>query len=242
MLTREGKDDFNGLIIDGVQTYEEDLVTEDLCVTGTALLMEDLEAESVDVPGSLDVRGLLTCDDLNVSGRCQCNYGVVIETGDVSGILKVLGKINGESMSVSGKITARSSVKVYDLVIGGDFSCVGTLKSEQIDVNGSICVDGKINTSTLLLDTGFKSFADEIYADEVIVRKNEKIVTDDEYLDYLLNVTEIDCTSAALSYTRAVVLNCKRAEIGPGCVIDEIYCKEAVEISPQATVGKVVYL
>lgn len=242
MLRREEKDDFNGLIIDGVQTYEEDLETEDLCVTGTALLMEDLEAENVDVPGSLDVRGLLTCDDLNISGRCQCNYGVIIETGEISGGLKVLGKINAESVTISGKVVARESVKIYDLIVSGDFSCVGTLKSEQIDVTGSLWVDGNISTSTLFMDSCSKSFTDRIYADEVIVRKNKEMQADDEYLDYLLNATEIDCTAAELSYTRASTLTCRRAEIGPGCVIDEIYCKETVEISPQATVGKVVYL
>ena len=242
MLIREGKDDFNGLIIDGVQTYEEDLETKDLCVTGTAILLEDLEAENVEVPGSLDVRGLLTCDDLNVAGRCQCNYGVIIESGEISGSLKVAGKIDAESMAISGKVTSRSSVKVYDLDVKGELSCVGRLKCDQLDVTGSLWVDGKVRANTLFMDAGVKSYADEISADEIIVRKNQKVASDDEYLDYLLTVTDMDCKTAELSYTRIGTLICHRAEIGPGCVIDEICCKESAEISPQATVGKVVYI
>ncbi|MBE7056677.1 MAG: hypothetical protein E7388_04465 [Ruminococcaceae bacterium] len=242
MLTREGKDDFNGLIIDGVQTYEEDLETKDLCVTGTALLLEDLEAETVDVPGSLEVRGLLTCDDLSVSGRCKAGYGVIIEQGKISGSLKTSGKINAESMVVSGKLNSRSGIKVYDLDVKGELSCLNLLKCEQIDVTGSLWVDGKIDTATLFIDSGVKSYADEIYADEIIVRKNQKVVADDEYLDYLLKATDIDCNIAELAYTRIGTLACIRAEIGPGCVVDEVYCKREVTISPHATVGKVVYI
>ncbi len=242
MLTREGNEDFNGLIIDGVQTYEEDLETKDLCVTGTALLMEDLEAAHVEVPGSIDVRGLLTCDDLDVSGRCQCNYGVIVDSAKVAGRLKVIGKINAESMVVAGKATCRSPVKIYDLDIRGEFSCVGSLKCEQIDVTGSLWVDGKLRTTSLFFDSASKSYADEIYTDEIIVRRNQSVVADDEYLDYLLTVSEVDCRTAELSYTRIGTLICRRAEIGPGCVIDELYCKENVSVSPHATVGKVVYL
>lgn len=242
MLIREGREDFNGLIIDGVQKYEEDLETKDLCVPGTALLMEDLEAGNVEIPGSLDVRGLLTCDVLDVAGRCQCNYGLIIDSANVAGRLKVFGKINAESMIVGGKVTCRSAVKIYDLDIKGEFSCVGSLKCEQIDISGSLWVDGKVRTTSMFLDSASKSYADEIYTDEIIVRKNQAVVAEDEYLDYLLTVTDVDCHTAELSYTRIGTLLCRRAEIGPGCVVDEVYCKDAVDISPHATVGKVIYI
>ncbi len=242
MLTREGKDDFNGLIIDGVQTYEEDLETKDLCVTGTALLFEDLEAETVEVPGSLDVRGLLTCDNLEVSGICRCKYRVIIEHGEIGGILKVSGKIDAETLTVEGKVNCRDSVKVYDLNVKGELSAVGVLKCEELDSSGSVIVDGTLKAAGIFMDSSAKSYADRIQTDEIIVRKNENATAEDEYLDYLLRVSELDCVTAELAYTRVGTLTCKRAEIGPGCVIDEIYCKDDVIVSPHATVGKVVYL
>ena len=49
MLRKEQWDDFDGLIIDGVQTYEDNLYTHDLCITGSAMLMEDLEADKVKI-------------------------------------------------------------------------------------------------------------------------------------------------------------------------------------------------
>ncbi len=246
MLTKEQRKDFNGLIIDGVQTYEDDLVTHDLCVTGAALLKEDLEADNIEISGSADVRGLVTCDSIHVEGRLQCGYSLVVDSGEINGRLKVSGKINAETLSAYGRVTCRSSAKIYELDIAGEFSCLEKLRSEKITVMGSLWVDGSIRTQRLAIDSFSKSYADEIVADSIVVKmssseKGHKQGNSEE-TDYLLSCTEVDCDKANICYTKIRTLYCTRAHIGPGCVIDEIFCKKEMTVSPQATVGKVVYL
>lgn len=242
MLTKEQRKDFDGLIIDGVQTYEEDLVTHDLCVTGTALLKEDLEAETIDILGSADVWGLVTCDSITVEGYLTCGYSFVVDSAEINGQLKVSGKINAETLSVSGSVTCRNAAKVYEIDIGGEFSCLGKLRSEKVSVTGSLWVDGSVRTQKLVIDSSVKSYADEIVADSLLVQKSHVETNSRQEVDYLLRCTEVDCDRANISYTQIRTLYCKKANIGPGCVIDEIFCKDEVTVSPQATVGKVVYL
>ncbi len=242
MLTKEQREDFNGLIIDGIQTYEEDLVTHDLCVTGTALLTEDLEADHIEIPGSAEVRGLVTCDRISIEGRLECGYSFVVDSAEVGGRLKVCGKINAESLAAYGAVSCRSSAKIYELDVGGEFSCIGKLRSEKISVMGSLWVEGSIRTQKLIFNTALKSYADEIIADTLIVKKTALGAAAQEAPDYLLSCTHVDCDKANISYTKIKSLYCRKASIGPGCVIEEIFCKKEVTVSPQATVGRVVYL
>ena len=242
MLTKDRQKDFEGRIRDWVQTYEEDLVTQDLCVNGTALLWEDLEADSVDILGKADVRGLVTCDRLSVDGRLECGYALIIGMGEVSGRLKVAGKINAEALRAYGRVSCRSSARIYDLDVTGEFSCTGKLRTESITVMGSLWVNGSVRTRKLSIDSAAASYADEILADSLIVNRSVLDKKEGDVPDYLLRVTEADCDKANLHFTKIRTLRCKKATIGPGCVIGEIYCKNEVTVSPQATVGRVVYV
>lgn len=107
---------------------------------------------------------------------------------------------------------------------------------------GALWVDGSIRTQKLTIDSASKSYADEVVADSIVVKKSLLQQEHREETDYLFLCTEADCDKANISYTKIRTLYCKKANIGPGCVIDEIFCKNEVTVSPQATVGKVVYL
>ena len=236
MSRQERREEFNGLIIDDVQSFDEDLITHDLCVTGSALLSEDLEADYVQVPGRLDVNGMISCDELEVTGRVKCKAGVVIETGEVQGKLTSSGKINAESLNVTGTLACRASVKAYDVNVPGELSCVGKLKSEKINVTGKLRVDGSLSAMRLSVDSPAASYVDEISVDRLIVRK-----TGGEE-DYALRCSDADCRTANIAYTRIGSLSCSAAEIGPGCKIDELIYSGSVSISPEAIVRKVIKL
>lgn len=241
MLKKEQWDDFDGLIIDGVQTYEDNLSTHDLCITGSAMLMEDLEADKVKILGRAEVRGMVTCDDIIIEGDCECGYTFVVDNAEVSGSLSVFRKIHAEFFACYGQTRCRGA-KIYELDVGGEFTCVGKLKSERISVMGAFWVMGALHTQKLSIDSGQKSQADEIFSDSVVVKRSLLINEKEENTDYLLDCVNMECDKMNLSYCRIRTLSCIKGVIGPGCVIDEVICRKDVTISPEATVGKVRYL
>ena len=242
MLKRESGEEFDGLIIEGAQTYEQDLVTRDLAVTGTAVLFEDLEAARVDVPGRLEVRGMLSCDEIEVSGSVKCRERFVTERANVSGRLSAKSDMNTESLNVYGKVICRGSFTGYDVYVSGEFSCLRRLKAERVNVSGYLRVDGTVYAQRLVLESRVRNYMDGISVDRLVVKERTDAEATDEPAEFILRCTEVDCRKATLNKARIDVLNCDYAEIGPGCFIDEIFCKEDITVSPEAQVGRIVRL
>ncbi len=230
--------EFNGTVVDGEQIFDEDVSEKDLLVKGNAVFCEDVEASNLEIVGDTEVKGLVTCDKLNVGGSLKCGHNLVIETGEISGSLECFGKINAEILAVYGKASSGSSVKANELDISGDFSCVKKLHSEKISVVGTLHVTGIVIADDMTFSSAGCSSADVIDTEKLTVR--EPVVKTESDNQFLLCATTANCGTARLKKTKIQKLSCTKADIGPGCEIDELYCKEKPKISSQALVRKVV--
>lgn len=231
----------SGTVFDGSQVFEEDVTEEELLITGDAVFFEDLEAGKLDISGKADVKGLVTCDRLNVGGTLKCGHNLVIETGEVGGNIDCFGKINAEKLAVYGEVSTMASAKINELDVGGTFTCAGKLRTEEISVLGIMNVTGAVYADDITFSSEGMSKIKSIDAENITVRKPVVIKQGEQKEDsFILSTALADCGRARISFTEIEKLICRKADIGPGCVIGELRCKEKPKISDKATVRKVV--
>ena len=226
---------FNGTVIDGVEKIEENVLVDDLCISGSALFTGEVDADRIVVPGRAEFRDFLTCDDLNVAGEALTKEAVVCESIVVGGDMKTMGTIVTDVLVINGTMRSNRKVKTINLNIDGEYECLNKLFADKTVVNGSLVYVSELRSFDLKINSAIQSRAGRIVADKLVTVNRAK-----DSNEFVLTCDEAECGIAKLEYVKIDQLKCERCKIGPGCVIGRLEYTESADISSDAVVGQIV--
>lgn len=228
---------FNGIVIDNDAILDSEVNLNNIYINGKGLFTEDVDAEKFSVYGEARVKGLLSCDEITVEGTCYCEDSLISERITVSGVLEVIGKISSDDIIVSGNVLSQGDVNVALLDISGGLSCDKTISCETAKIQGYVNIKGTLKALDLFMESADISRIAKISVDNADVKKNMLSLKQD-IPEFILECGQLDCESAYLENCKIGVLLCDDAEIGPGCVIDEIAYRKTLKFHETAKIGK----
>ena len=196
------------------------------------------EYEKVSISGSGSLFGEIHCNNFSAAGR---------SSGE---------SITGaERFKASGSSSFSGTVKAQNVRAAGSFSCGGDLVAEEeLSVSGSLRVGGDLQAASvriaggLVCDGALCAKETELQADREMrleriaggnVRTRRKLIS--FFRKRRVSVTTaIEGDALDLEYVTVPRVKGQNVIIGKGCVIDLVQYRDEIQISPKATVGKVV--
>ncbi len=230
--------EFNGLIVEATERHEQDLLVPNLCVTGEAYFIGMVDADHTEIVGEAEFFDFFTCDDLLVSGKCFCKENVLAEAVKISGFLRISGKLHTDFLDVGGSLTVNKAVKTNTLGVVGSLSCRAKLKFERGVIKGVVHVAELLRCISLKIISDRTSVVHHLVADKLFVRQSGP----EEYAEvpaFLLDCDMAECDAVDLEFCKIDRLYCQKARIGPGCMVNELFCRGEIVVSPHAVVYKV---
>ena len=225
------KRSFDGTVIDGVDKIEENVLLDDLCVSGRAVFLGEVDADRVVIPGSAEFREFTTCDDFHVSGSALVKGEFVCESLVVQGEARTLDTLHSDLIIVEGYLKSSRKVKTINLNVDGTFECSGRVFADEIKTGGRLLALGEMKCFELDIESGKESIVGRLQADTLRVKNSLPSET-----EYVLNCDYADCGTVDIEYAKIDCLRCDQCRIGKGCVIGKLDCRGEAEISPDAVV------
>lgn len=222
------------------------------------------EYEKISVSGSGRLRGLVRCTGFSSSGAC---VGDSLEcTGDfrASGSASFSGSIKAENVSVSGGFSCGGNLTAVEkIACSGSAKGGNNVKCDRLSVSGTLKVPGDVEVETVrvsgVLHCGGLLNAEDISIEfqqgmeigsiggskiSILMSKNRKAHARLPLLSSLIKTGTVRVTSAiegdeiALESVTCPRVTGRIVAIGEGCEIALVQYTQAVEISPNAKVGK----
>ncbi|MCL6518026.1 bactofilin [Alicyclobacillus sp.] len=194
-----------------------DIACEALRVLGNCRAEGRLDAQVVDVTGTLDVADGMRGGRVLGRGTVTVRKDAVWSQVRYRGVLTVDGGCRADRLDVRGMLN-----------VGGD------LDAEACVIAGTLTVEGFVNAESLELVLFGPSRAGGIGGGKVWVRPSRMpFAADGE-----LTVDEVEGDEVVLDRTIARVVRGGRVTIGRGCRVDVVEYREAYEADPRAEVGE----
>ncbi|MBN1329370.1 MAG: hypothetical protein JXA54_07845 [Candidatus Heimdallarchaeota archaeon] len=124
---------------------------DEVYVLGGLHSVGSLNANIVDIKGSIDIQGSLWANSINVMGGCTIGADMIAEYDiNIQGGVKTGGNLKGKRIEVSGGIKSREAIVGTNLDVKGGVSAVNDIKIEgPIEVLGGISSHGSISSQSL---------------------------------------------------------------------------------------------
>ena len=226
---------FNGTVIDGVERIEENLLLDDLCVSGSAVFMGEVDADKLVVYGSAEFREFATGDDVRIIGDSVFKNDLVCESLVVPGDAYILGVTSSDVVIVEGRMRANHKVKTISLNVNGVLYCHDKLYADKILVKGAIESDSSIRCIDIRFTSERRSVVRHSVKDKLF-----SVSRAAEPGEFVLCCDNAECGNANIEYAKIDYLRCERCKIGRGCVIGKLECAGNAEIAPDAVVEEFI--
>lgn len=222
---------FNGTVIDGVERIEENLLLDDLCISGNAVFVGEVDADKLVVYGSAEFREFATGDDVRIIGEAVFKNDLVCESLVIPGDAHVLGVTSSDVLIVEGRMKANHKVKSLSVNVSGELLCQDKLYADKILVKGLLSADSSIRCMDIRFTSERRSTVRNIVTDKLF-----SVSRAAEPGEFVLCCDSAECGNANIEYAKIDFLQCDRCKIGRGCVIGKLECTGKAEISPNAVV------
>ncbi len=226
---------FNGVVIDGVETIDDNLLLDDLCVSGSALFTGEVDADKIVIPGQAEFREFVTCDDMNIAGEATFKNELVCESIVVPGSAKMLDKVITDVLIVDGSLKANRKIKTINLNVDGTIESFDKLYADKALVKGSVIYASELRCFDVRITSEYPSTVGRIISDKLVTVSRSV-----EASEYVLTCDFAECGIVNIEYAKIDYLRCERCKIGRGCVIGKLECTETSEISDDAVVEHIV--
>lgn len=226
---------FNGTVIDGVEKIDESLMLDDLCVSGKALFMGEVDADKIVIYGDAEFRDFTTCDDISIIGDAEFKREIVCESLVISGKAEILGSVSADVLIVEGGMIVNSKIKTISLNVSGELRCNDKIYADKVLVKGSLESVGCVRCIDIRFTSERKSSLERIVTDKLVA-----VNRSDEFNDLVLVCGEAECGVANLECAKIDYLRCERCKIGSGCVIGKLECRGKAEIAQDASVERII--
>lgn len=232
------KKEFDGIIIENKQHIREGIYCQNLSITGEAKFVSEVEADVVEITGDACFDSYITCDKLNVRGRCMCKDSLITTSLRVFGALAIYGKLNSETVIVGGGLKFRDSFRTAGLLVKRDAVVKGSgrLKASKCSIEGYMLNTGTVISDSFSIRSNLTSRIQEIRTDLFLVRC-DKIKNEDEQ-NTILVCDYVDCFEADIENCKIDTFYCDTAVIRKGCVINEVFYRDSIEIEQGARVER----
>lgn len=189
-----------------------------LKIRGAAAVYPKINLNEVSAHGHGTFHSDVNANLFTCSGSCVIKGDVQIREIKNTGNLKLKGG-HAEQVHSSGKLHIQQS-----------------LKTDSLDVNGSIHAKS-LHTKHARITLSGESIIDELYAEEVSVKKNSKTFS---IFKKRLRCRRVAGKRLMLTYTEADTVTGHTVEIGKHCSIGTLYYQDGYTISPGATVKQII--
>lgn len=218
----------------------------------------------VAINGIGKINGDLDCIELVCDGLGEVNGSTKAVVVKINGKGDFKAGLSAEELAVNGHATVKGAVIIKELKLEGWMTVHDSLSTEALDAKGAITVEGDCNAETFLVKGGFTingllnagtinvklygpGRAREIGGGKIDVKRGHtmrlknliKALFLGDPFPEVLNADSIEGDDIYLEYTRAKVVRGGKVRLGPGCEIDQVEYKEALETDREARVGQV---
>jgi len=131
-----GSVETNELRVSKSLSVDEDLTAKKIRVGGSIKVLGNVDAESARVGGSLTVEHDAKIDNLNVGGSCRIEGRANSKLINVGGSFKA-GEVESEEIDSGGSFTAYGPVNLDSIRVGGTVKVGGGTIRRRIDVGGT---------------------------------------------------------------------------------------------------------
>lgn len=226
---------FNGTVIDGVERIEENLLLDDLCVSGSAVFMGEVDADKLVIYGSAEFREFATGDDVRVIGEAVFKNELVCESIVVPGDAHMMGVTSSDVLIVEGRMRTNHKIKTISLNVTGGLNCHDRLYADKILIKGVLESDSVVRCMDIRFTSERRSSVRHIVTDKLFAVSRAA-----EPSEFVLSCDSVECGTANIELTKIDYLCCERCTIGRGCVIGKLECAGKAEISPDAVVEQMI--
>lgn len=225
----------NGVLdVSGSAYSEEPLELKRVDISGRLVCKSDLKAEEISVSGSLYVEGDLKATVLDISGKCEiCGKALVSDLIDLSGSLSVGETLEAGRIDLAGRLKALN-VKADNCTLAGSLRVMRDVDCNvfELKLNGFSEIGGMLKASSV-----------NVYIEEETVLRIGffKLFTIRKRRRGLLVARKIVGNYVHLENTKCREVWGRLVEIGPNCVIGNVYYCDKVNVDPSSNVeGKLV--
>jgi len=221
--------EYDKIRISGSGRSDGPIRCESLHCSGAFSGASDIECvNDIHVSGSFRNEGTIKAKELSVSGSARNGAGLVAESVKVSGSFKVEGNLKAGELRVSGGVKVEGDIEAESARVSGGIACTGLINAEElwVDISGSDCRVESIGGSRITIeDRHAKGLIEKLFGS----RRGRFTVSE-----------SIEGDEISIEGTRAKTVTGRQVVIGKDCQIDLVQYTEAVEISPEAKIGKCV--
>lgn len=197
---------------------------------------------NVTINGRGTIRGPLDCIGFQCSGTADIRGDVKTQSMQINGLAKVAGKAGVGRLRVEGKLTVADRLGGEDIDVHGFLNVNGHCDAESFRASGGFRIGGLLNAGTFDIELFAPCGAKEIGGGTIRVCKPVHLYSFAKLLKSLLpkfdvlKADAIEGDDIHLEHTRAKVVRGTNVTIGPGCEIDLVEYKEALDLDKDAIV------
>lgn len=221
---------------------------EKVSVSGSGHLYGKVRCLSFSTSGSSDGESVECAESFKVSGSASFSGDVKAKSISVSGSLSCGGVIKAdEKISCSGSAKCKNDLKCNQLSVSGMLTVGGDIEAEKVTVDGVVNCDGLLNAESIEIKFDRGMNIGSIGGSKIVVfpKNSIKSLKKLPLFSFLVKSASTDVNVSSSIEGDEIALEgvvCPRVTgrvvaIEKGCNIELVQYSEAVEISPEATVG-----
>lgn len=221
-------------------------------VSGSGQLGDAVRCENLYTSGAVSGKTVICNNELHTAGSCRFSGTVTAGSVAFSGGSHVDGDLVAtEKIVIAGGNCVGGDIRCKQLQIAGKSEVGGDVEAETAKIRGIIYCAGLINAEEVEIEYEETSEVGSIGGSKILIYKRHGSEKKKKFrlplfsrlvkkvADGVVQVkTSVEGDEIALEGVKTPRVSGRVVAIGAGCEIDLVQYSEQVEISPEATVGK----
>ncbi|MBB6284498.1 polymer-forming cytoskeletal protein [Geobacillus subterraneus] len=208
-------------------------------LSGNGKLYGDLDCLEIQVQGNAAIEGSVKANTVHIAGKGHVAGGIECEWMKVSGSVKIGGDVKCQEATVRGRGLVKGSCAAEKVRVHGELDVGGDCSAERMEVEGHFTVGGLLNADYVEVKLLGPSRAKEMGGETIMVKRQGSSLFKKWFFPAELTADVIEGDEIHLEYTTANTVRGNRVTIGPGCRIERVEYREALECDEEAKIGTI---
>jgi len=208
-------------------------------LSGNGKLYGDIDCLEMQVQGNATVEGSVKANTVHIAGKGHVTGGIECEWMKVSGSVKIGEHVQCQEATIRGRGLVKGSCAAEKVRVHGEFDVGGDCSAERMEVEGHFTVGGLLNAEYVEVKLLGPSRAKEIGGETIMVKRQGSSLFKKWFFPAELTADVIEGDEIHLEHTTAKTVCGNRVTIGPGCRIERVEYREALECDEEAKIGTI---
>ncbi|GAB6004759.1 UNVERIFIED_ORG: polymer-forming protein [Anoxybacillus amylolyticus] len=208
-------------------------------LSGNGKLYGDIDCLEMQVQGNATVEGSVKANTVHIAGKGHVTGGIECEWMKVSGSVKIGEHVQCQEATVRGHGLVKGSCTAETVRVHGELDVGGDCSADRMEVEGHFTVGGLLNAGYIEVKLFGPSRAKEIGGETIMVKRQGSSLFKKWFFPAELTADVIEGDIVHLEHTTAKTVRGNRVTIGPGCNIERVEYREALECDEEAKIGTI---